>query len=304
MQSVKRGSAWRTRSQTSGKVKSENWGRIVSGLLSEDSCSFYKHWRENYRWPPKSNRKSSELELAGLLNEARDALLDFSRLGRPVLRKIHHWKTRNQGGTTEKYNVALNAEGIKEKLVGLQKMLSPPQRPVTAEFVCELLDTLRISYANLPVCSAQASFLTERTIPILDRFVAQFFSPTVSPRILRYTISDNSRFNMRRVFMDFQPMNFIIEDDGTNKCKPRLAVYEEKNYNHNRDVFAFTLIPDLDRIAGELREKRVTYQDAIHAEQKEFTAVDVEMAVFTFGMANEHYFRCWYESKPETLSLS
>jgi hypothetical protein len=233
--------------------------------------------------------------------------MDFPSRGRALLEKIHYWKTRNRAGTTDRYAAVLEAEGMNEKLLNLRRLLlncCSPQKHLSSEFARELLDTLRVEEANLPVCTAQASFLTERNIPILDRFVAQFFSRTVSPEVLRFRISDSLSFDMCRVFKDAHPVDFILEDDGTDTCKPRLAVYEEKSYRHNLDLFAFKLMPELDRLADELRVKHVMYQDVIHGEQKEFTAVDVEMAVFSFGTANRSYFECWYESEPTTLSLN
>jgi hypothetical protein len=108
---------------------------------------------------------------------------------------------------------------------------------------------LRVYGANLPVCSAQASFLCNRAIPILDRFVAQFYSLTLSPEILHF-----SKSNMVDVLRNINTVRFMIEDDGTHRCIPRLAVYGSRNYARNQDLFVFELLPELHRIAKELND--------------------------------------------------
>ena len=263
--------------------------------LSQHSLNFYKYWRENYRWPIDNTRKKSEERIIGLLKETTVALRDLSSLGKTLLQKIHHWKTQNRGKTTDKYIQVLDKD--MQIIPNLQKISFPVSRPISLQFVKELIDVLRVKYANLPVCTAQVSFLCNRTVPILDRFVAQFFSRTVSPEILRFT-----RFDMREVLRDITPISFVIEDDGTHKCRPRLAVYQQQNYDHNRDLFVFKLLPELNSIAEALNNQQVTYQD-IYGEPKEFTSVDVEMAVFAFGTQNRRYFQCWYERQPTHLDL-
>ncbi|MDH5694911.1 MAG: hypothetical protein OEZ47_17575 [Gammaproteobacteria bacterium] len=264
-------------------------------MLSQHSLSFYKYWRENYRWPLNNTPQSSEERIAGLLSETRIALRNLNSLGKPLLQKIHFWKTQNRGRTTDKYAQIL--DNNTKIIPNLQKLLFSVSKPTSLQFIEELISVLRIKYANLPVCSAQISFLCNRTVPILDRFVAQFFSRTVSPRIL-----DFAQFNMREVLRDITTVSFVIEDDGTYRCRPRLAVYQKQNFVRNRDLFVSKLLPELNRIAKELNNQQVTYQD-IYGKPKEFTGVDVEMAVFAFGTQNRHYFQCWYEGQPIYLDF-
>lgn len=187
-------------------------------MLSQHSCYFYKYWRENYQWPVDNTRQRSEERIAKLLKETSVALRDLSSLGKPLLQKIDYWKTQNRGRTTDKYIRILDKDT--QIIPNLQKLLFPVSRPKSLQFIKELIDVLRVKYANLPVCSAQTSFLCNRAVPILDRFVAQFFSRTVSPEILSF-----ARFDMPEVLRDITPVSLVTEDDGTHKCRPRLAVY-------------------------------------------------------------------------------
>ena len=265
-----------------------------SCMLSQHSLNFYRDWRENYQWPPDQSPRTSEEKIAELLEESRASLCNLTVLGKPLLQKIHHWKTQNRARTTEKYAEILR--GNEEIIPSLQKLL-PVSSSLSPDFVKKLIDALRIGYANLPVCSAQASFLCNRALPILDRYVAQFFSHTVSPAILSF-----DKCNMSAVLRDISTLGFVIEDDGTHKCIPRLAVYQPENYARNRDVFACELLPELNRIADELNDSNVTYQD-IYGKPKGFSSVDVEMAVFAFGTQNRRYFECWYREQPTSLGL-
>lgn len=263
--------------------------------LSQHSLNFYKYWRENYRWPIDNTRKKSEESIAELLKETRDSLSNLPSSEKLLLQKIHYWKTQNRGGTTDKYVRILEKDT--QIIPNLQKLFSV-WKTMSLDFIKELIEVLRVEYANLPVCSAQVSFLCNRAVPILDRFVAQFFSWTVSPEIL-----SSIQFNMHEVLRDITPISFVIEDDGTYRCIPRLAVYHNtQNYVRNRDLFVFELIPELNHIAKTLNNQEVTYQD-IYGKSKEFTNVDVEMAVFAFGTQNRRYFQCWYEGQPAHLDL-
>jgi hypothetical protein len=263
-------------------------------MLSQQSLRFYEYWREKYQWPRNETRQRSEGKIAELLSETEFALHNLGSLGKPLLEKIHRWKTQNRGKISDKYASILHNDT--ELIANLQKMF-PVSRPLSLGFVKDLVDVLRIECANLPVCSAQASFLCKRAVPILDRFVAQFFSKTVSPRILSL-----NQFAMRDVLRDIRPVSFVIEDDGTLSCRPRLAVYQRQNYVLNRDLFAFELLPELDRIAKALNNQQITYQDTF-GRPKEFASVDVEMAVFAFGTQNRCYFECWYRKQPTCLDF-
>lgn len=264
--------------------------------LGADSKQFLKFWREQYKWPSGFSRKASEDKIFELLNETSNAISsgDSERIERSLV-GIHRWKTNNRSGISEKYEKVLaNDTGVVPFLQSNFLSRSPKFSP---EFFKELLDTLKIRYCNLPICSAQASFLLNRKLPILDRFVAQFFSLTMSESILYY-----DQFDMNDVLRDIDPVKFRIEDDGSGRCVPRLAVYQQWSYEINRSLFISQYIPQLIRIAKVLNKEEVEYKD-IHDVAQDFFCVDVEMAVFAFAMKNRHYFQYFYEKNPTRVDL-
>ena len=268
----------------------------MSNNLGEDSKRFFKFWRERYEWPAGVGRKASEEKIFELLKETRNVI--SSEEGNQIKRlliDIHRWKTNNQRGISERYDRVLtdNVEVV-PFLQGNLPLKSPTLSP---EFFEEMLDTLKIRNCNLPICSAQASFLLNRKLPVLDRFVAQFFSLTMSENILNY-----SRFDMKNVLRDIHPIGFRIEDDGTRRCIPRLSVYQLWGYKANKSQFIGQLIPELIRLVKSLNREKVKYED-IHDLARDFSCVDVEMAVFAFSTQNRQYFQCFYEKSPTRLVL-
>lgn len=264
--------------------------------LSVDSKRFFKFWREQYEWPGGFGRRTSEEKIFELLNETLSAISSGeNRRIKNLLIEIHRWKTNNQKRISDRYQKVLMDD---TKVVSfLQSKLPLKSLTLSPEFFKELLDTLKIKYCNLPICSAQASFLLNRELPVLDRFVAQFFSLTVSEGVLNY-----NQFDMNNVLRDIHPIRFRIEDDGTGRCVPRLAVYQHWSYRTNRFLFISQLTPELIRIAKSLSEKEVKYLD-IHDHAQDFSCVDVEMAVFAFSTKNRHYFECFYDRSPTRLNL-
>lgn len=264
--------------------------------LTEDSKKFFKYWREQYEWPRNSDRKASEERIFRLLEETREVLSIGKKEDlQKILVKIHMWKTRNRSGTSDKYEREL----LKNTriIAFLQNNFPLKSSKVVPKFYERLLETLKINYCNLPTCSAQASVLLNRSVPILDRFVAQFFGFTMSKKIVEY-----DKLNMSEVLKDIHPTKFMIEDDGTSRCTPRLAVYQSTSYQKNKDLFVSQLIPELVRISGLLNESEVYYSDIFGYSQK-FTCVDVEMAVFAFSTQNVRFFKCFYKRKPTRLCL-
>lgn len=257
--------------------------------LSAESRKFYVDWRQSYRWPLKNDRVSSERRIRSILNEVRVAFRTsgVDSLGRALVH-IHGWKTGQQRGITRKYEESLRKR--RELLTHLLGFL-PSTQLVTPDFFSSLLDDLRIPFCNLPVCSAQASFLLDRLTPIIDRFVAQFFSIKVSRSILEL-----QGYDMNRIFQDIVSVPFEIEDDGRGICVPRLAVYGNSCYRSNRDLFVRNLLPELRRIARVLNNEGMYFR-GIDRVNHEFTDVDVEMAVFAFGTQNRRYFECFYEGR-------
>lgn len=264
--------------------------------LTEDSKRFFRFWREHYEWPFGIGRKRSEEKIFELLNNTKNAIL--SGVGAHVqklLVEIHRWKTNNQRGISERYEKVLTND---TKVVPfLQSKFPLKSRKISPTFFKELLDTLKIRNCNLPVCSAQASFLLNRKLPVLDRFIAQFFSLTMSQHILDY-----SQFDMNKILRDIHPIRFRIEDSGTRRCVPRLAVYQKWSYKTNRSLFISQLIPELIKIAKLLNNEEVRYKD-IHGIMQDFTCVDVEMAAFAFATKKRHYFECFYNKSPTRLDF-
>ena len=264
--------------------------------LTEDSKRFFRFWREQYEWPIGIGRKTSEEKIFELLNKTKNVILGGkSGSIQKLLVEIHQWKTNNQRGISKKYGEVL----AKDTKVApfLQSNFPLQSSTLSPTFFRKLLDTLKIRNCNLPICSAQASFLLNRKLPILDRFVAQFFSLTVSKHILDY-----SQFDMNDVLQDIHPIVFKIEDSGTGLCIPRLAVYQRLSYEKNRYLFINQLIPELIRIAELLNKEEVKYED-IHGITRDFSCVDVEMAVFAFATKNRHHFECFYDKSPTKLSF-
>jgi len=257
---------------------------------------FFEYWRMQYRWPLDRSREESESKISELLNQAETATNSGNeRLLENTLVSIHRWKTQNQSGITDRYRIVL-AKSPKSVRNLKRVLLTHP--PLNSDIANDLIGILRMKNSNLPVCTAQVSFLCGRRFPILDRFVAQFFARVVSPRILELPM-----FNVREVFRDIRPIPFIIEDDGTGKCKPRLAVYQNSNYERNRELFIHQLIPELDGIAKALNNEQVEFR-SVNGESMQFSSVDVEMAVFAFGTQNKEFFQCFYSGNtPPSLRL-
>ena len=267
--------------------------RIPLSKVTED---FFEYWRMRYVWPLDRSREQSENEINELSNQAETAIRSADeRLLENLLVKIHRWKTRNRSGITDDYQIALaNSPGLVRNLK--RTLLRQPS--LNSDIANDLIGILRVENSNLPVCTAQVSFLSGRRFPILDRFVGQFFAQVVSRRILELPM-----FDMREVFRDIRPIPFIIEDDGSGKCKPRLAVYHNSNYERNRELFIHQLIPELDGIAKALNNERVGFR-SVNGEPMPFSSVDVEMAVFAFGTQNKEFFQCFYgESRPSILRV-
>lgn len=264
--------------------------------LTEDSERFFKFWRERYEWPEGISRKASEKRIFELLNQTRSALLSGeSDFIQQVLVNIHNWKTNNRSGVSERYKKELKKD--RNVVSFLRENLPLELSKLEPEFYKKLLETLKLRYCNLPACSAQASFLLDRRLPVLDRFIAQFFSLIISENVLSY-----DQFDMNNVLSDIHPITFIIEDDGTGKCRPRLAVYQQWSYKTNKSLFVDQLIPQLIRISKLLDEEEIDYVD-IFGESQNFSCIDVEMAVFAFSTTNRKFFKCFYNKSPTRLNL-
>jgi len=253
--------------------------------ISNETVSFLRDNRVRYRWPLSHGRGKSERAIEVIRKETQTALVekDPDKL-RSILIRIHEWKTG--GRITSLYRETLNSE-----MSLIQKIITyiPPKERFLVDSFNDLLDVLKVKYCNLPVASAQSSFLLNRTTPIIDRFVAQFFSRKVSKRILQI-----EKWDMKSVFGDLNQIPFKIQDDGTGRCVPRLAVYDESSYQRNKSLFLNFLLPKLDIISKILNRMNVNYQ-GLEGSLQNFTPVDVEMAIFSFGSQNREHFQCFYD---------
>jgi hypothetical protein len=259
-------------------------------LIDRRVADFFQYWREQYRWPLRRSRVKTEKKIQEFTQNVRAAVVS-GKVQRLVstLMQVHRWKTRNQAGITDKYARQLDKEP--RRVRELQKLL-----PINIEtpngILKKALDLLRFPDCNLPVCTAQLSFLSDRVFPILDRFLAQFCSRKVHPMILQW-----AEYDILNVFKAIGEIDFSLEDDGRGKGVPRLAVYTEPSYRHNRNLYVDQLIPKLQNLAKQLKDADMVYQgfDRI---LYHFTSVDLQMAIFFFGKKNTKLFKQFYKAHP------
>ncbi|MFX1318043.1 MAG: hypothetical protein ACFE9D_04030 [Promethearchaeota archaeon] len=259
-------------------------------MIDRRVADFFQYWRQQYQWPLRRTRVNTEKKIQEFKENAQLAVASGKdeRLANTLI-QIHRWKTRNQAGITDDY--ARQLDKAPKRLRELQKEL-PLTLKTPNEILKKALDLLRFSDCNLPVCTAQLSFLSDRVFPILDRFLAQFFSRKVHPMILKW-----ADFDIQNVFETLGIIDFALEDDGRGKGVPRMAVYTEKFYRYNRNLFVDELIPRLQNLARQLSEADITYE-GIDRNLHYFTSVDLQMAIFIFGKKNPRLFRQFYKVPP------
>lgn len=263
------------------------WGEIVIDRRVGD---FFQYWREQYQWPLKRSRVKTEQKIHEFAENAMAAVASgkVERLT-STLMQIHRWKTRNQAGITNKYAKQLDKEP--KRVRELHKLL-----PFTSEtpnvILKKVLDLMQFPDCNLPVCTAQLSFLSGRKFPILDRFLAQFFSRKVHPMILQW-----AEYDILNVLETIGKIDFALEDDGRGKGVPRLEVYTQTAYRYNRNLYVDQLIPRLQNLAEQLQEADMRYQ-GIERNQHHFASVDLQMAIFIFGKKNTRLFKQFYKAPP------
>ncbi len=262
------------------------WGLIVIDLRVVD---FFQYWREHYRWPLYRSRKESEQRIRLIVTNAQAGLASgrVENLETGLL-QIHRWKTRNHAGITDKYAKEISKD--RGRLRELLKLLPVPAE-WSPEAMKKILNCLRVKYSNLPVCTTQLSFLSGRQFPLIDRYIAQFMSRKVHPQILKW-----AEFDIAGVFETLGVFDFRIEDDWRNEGIPMLAVFTKEDYRHNRDLYLTHYVPKLIQLAKQLQEEKATFRGI---DQKEylFSAVDLQMAVFTFAKQNPHLFKKFYRGR-------
>jgi hypothetical protein len=259
-------------------------------MIDRRVADFFQYWREQYRWPLRRTRVKTENKIQEFTAIARASVTSgkIEQLASALI-QVHRWKTRNQARSTDRY--ARQVEKDPRRLRDLQRLLPITSQTPNADLK-KALDLMRFPDCNLPVCTAQLSFLSGRVFPILDRLLAQFFSRRVHPLMLQW-----ADFDLLNVFKTIGTIDFVLEDDGRGKGVPRLAVYNESPYRRNRNLYVEEFIPRLQHLAKQLQDADLTFQD-INRNQQHFSSVDVQMAIFIFGKRNPKLFKGFYKTHP------
>jgi len=247
----------------------------ASGINPEIG-KWFKTYRELYEWPPGKGRRDSEEHIACLYADAHVAI-EQGRKGslHSSLVEIHRWKTQNRQGQTSKYCSTLESLGTDylDRLLELGPFANTKNLGI-------LIEHLKVRNCNLPVCTAIASFLYRRqNVPILDKFLSQFFARKLRPNSYDVQTSEVLRY--------VENINFRIEDDGTGRL--RLAVYTPNGFNDNLNMYLNEFTPECVRIAKELTLSGIGYAD-VHGQCVEFLPIDVEMTVFSWALRHSNCF--------------
>jgi len=244
--------------------------------MSLEIGRWFKAYRESYEWPLGAGRRVSEEDINCLCSDAHVAAAEGDKeVLHSVLVKIHRWKTQNRQGQTSKYCRTLQSLGMGylNRLLGFGPFTDTQNLGI-------LIDHLKVTNCNLPVCTAIASFLYGRkSVPILDRFLSQFFA-----REFRLNLVDGQTSQVLRYVKNIK---FRIEDGGAGNL--RLAVYTRSGFNYNLNVYLNEFTPECVRIGEELSGSGIGYTD-IHGRCVELLPIDVEMAVFSWAIRHKNLF--------------
>lgn len=258
--------------------------RSIGNNISERDSSridpaigaWFKKYRESYEWPPGSGRARSEQVILNLQSSVYSSIIDrdVQKLALS-LAEIHRWKTQNRQDQTSKYCEALKSlrENYLEKIINLG--------PFTSTNNLEhLIRTLKVRNCNLPVCTATASFLFNRqAVPILDKFVSQFFTRQFKTNLVDKETAEVLRF--------VNNIPFRLEDGGTGSL--RLSVYTPTGFDYNLSKYINDFVPECNRIAQSLRQSGISYNDT-QGKLVEFNPIDIDMAIFSYATKHSSYF--------------
>jgi hypothetical protein len=106
-----------------------------------------------------------------------------------------------------------------------------------------------------------------------------------------------AEYDIPSVFEIIGSIDFALEDDGRGKGVPRMAVYTDRYYRYNRNLYVNELIPRLQNLTNQFCEADFTYQ-GIDRKLHYFTSVDFQMAIFIFGKKNPRLFKQFYKRLP------
>lgn len=238
--------------------------------------AWFKKYRESYEWPHRTGRKESEKIIQTLNSSVQLAISQRQeKVIAASLVDIHRWKTNNRSGITTEYQKSLNSKKA-EYFIEIFN-LSPFD---TNEKLGILIGKLKIPNCNLPVCSAMASYIYNRkNVPILDRFVAQFF-------LKDFDVGDVDE-DIKLVLQYVKKIPFKLEDGGNGNI--RLSVYTSFGFEENLNKYIKIFVPECNRIAQDLYKSKIKYCD-IQGNLNDFFPVDVEMAVFSYAMKHSDLF--------------
>jgi hypothetical protein len=237
---------------------------------------WFKTYRESYEWPPGTGRIQSEQIISNLLSKVSSSIIERdNRKFALSLVEIHRWKTKNRQNTTTIYSETLDSHGD-QYLTDLFN-LGPFD---TSEKLSVLIKKLKIYNCNLPVCSAMASFIYNRqSVPILDRFLAQFFSR-------EFKVNDIDG-ETAQVLKCVKKIPFKLGYEGTPNL--RLSVYSTSGFDYNLSKYINEFIAECNRISQNFRQSNFDYCD-IHGKMVDFYPIDVEMAIFSYAMKHSNLF--------------
>ena len=245
-------------------------------MIPGEVGKWFRQNRESYIWPDGRTRQQSEKLIDSLSDEMRVALASGETEAlKQSLINIHNWKNNNRMGVTNRYRRELESKGR----TYLEELLNTSTLDDTDNLE-GVIRHLKIRECNLPTCTAIASFLYGRmSVPIVDTLVAQFLAGKFS----RFDLVSDTVSAIRWI----GHIAFRLEDPGTGRL--RLAVYKPYDFESNLKLFTQRLIPECERISQALSAAGHTY-DGIDSNDREFTLVDVEMAIFSWSSRNRHLF--------------
>jgi hypothetical protein len=247
-----------------------------NSILSQEIETWFKQYRETYKWPLTIGRQSSEDNISRLNTLVRTAISENNRDKIiSAFITVHRWKTQNHRDQTSKYRTTL--ESRDSNYFNRLQELGPF---TTNQNLGKVIKLLKIRNCNLPVCTAIASFLYGRNVvPILDKYLSQFFT-----RRFKFDSVDEKT---KQILNYVNIIPFRLEDGGTGKL--RLSVYYQYGFDYNLDQYLTRFVPECTRIAKDLGQAEIHYND-IQGIEREFLPIDVEMAIFSYSTTHSSLF--------------
>jgi len=223
--------------------------------LSKRFEEFLRTWRENYRWPLKDTRISSEKRIIQIETLMRNRILkgDLEYI-REDLSEIVIWKA----GDKHESQMLRRFEGntyvfLMNTLRNAISILS-----TNADNVASAMSELvKMKGVGIPVASAFLRFLdpTYHRYGIIDSNVAVFLN------------------HKKITNFDLREGDYWIKKYPESSCRKNIKEYQKYH-------------SWIQSVALDLQRKNVTYAD-IKQRQQPFTPVDIDMAIFAFMTQNK-----------------